>query len=257
MQHIQLDDGATIAYHDEGAGPPILLMHGYTGTAWGDMSLLIEELRADHRVIAPDLRGYGASRPPARDFPVDFYQRDADDMAALLDRLAPGPAVVIGFSDGGESALLLAAARPDLARAVVAIGVCGIISPEMLHSVRDWLPVERWEREHPGWRQDIVENHGEGQVAPMIEGWMAATTAIGAAGGNVALEQAARIACPALVINGERETGNPPADAQRLAERIPAGRLVFVADSGHGVQRDQPARLVELVRGFLGEVEGS
>lgn len=256
MQRIQLADGATIAYHDEGAGPPVLLLHGYTGTAWGDMSLLIEELRADHRVIAPDLRGYGASRPPARDFPVDFYQRDADDMAALLDRLAPGPAMVIGFSDGGESALLLAASRPDLVRGVVAIGVCGIISQEMVASVQGWLPVERWEREHPGWRQDIVENHGEDQVAPMVEGWMAATGAILAAGGNVALEQAGRIACPALVINGDGETGNPPADARRLAERIPGGRIAFVAGSGHSVQRDQPARLIELVREFLGEAEG-
>jgi valacyclovir hydrolase len=256
MQRVVLDDGATIAYHDEGAGPPILLMHGYTGTAAGDMGLLIEELRADHRVIAPDLRGYGASRPPARDFPVDFYQRDADDMAALLDRIAPGPLVAIGFSDGGESALLLAAARPDLVRGVIAIGVCGIISQPMLRSVQGWLPVERWEREHPGWRQDIVESHGADQVAPMIEGWMAATTAIGAAGGDVALEAADKIACPTLVINGDGETGNPPADARRLVERIPAGRIAFVAGSGHSVQRDQPARLIELVRGFLAEIAG-
>ena len=254
MQRILLDDGATLAYHDEGAGPPILLMHGYTGTARLDMGLLIDELRADHRVLAPDLRGYGASRPPARDFPADFYQRDADDMAALLDTVAPGPVVAIGFSDGGESALLLAAARPDLVRGVVAIGVCGLISQAMADSVRGWLPVERWEREHPEWRQDIVEQHGEEQVAPMVEGWLAATRAILAAGGNVALEQAAQIRCPALVINGDGETGNPPADARRLVERMPAGRLAFVADSGHSVQRDQPARLIALVRGFLKEL---
>lgn len=254
MQRILLNDGATLAYHDEGAGPPILLMHGYTGTARLDMGLLIDELRADHRVLAPDLRGYGASRPPARDFPADFYQRDADDMAALLDRVAPGPVVAIGFSDGGESALLLAAARPDLVRGVVAIGVCGIFSQEMADSVQRWLPVERWEHEHPEWRQDIVEQHGEEQVAPMVAGWLAATGAILAAGGNVALEQAAQIRCPALVINGDGETGNPPADARRLVERMPAGQLAFVADSGHSVQRDQPARLIALVRGFLKEL---
>jgi len=252
MERIVLDDGATIAFHDVGAGPLVLLMHGYTGTARLDMGLLIDELGADHRVIAPDLRGYGASRPPERSFPDDFYQRDADDMAALLDRLGLGPATVVGFSDGGESALLLAASRPDLVRAVVAIGVCGIISQAMVDSVQRWLPVERWEREHPEWRADIVEHHGADQVAPMVEGWMRATTAILAAGGNVALAEAARITCPALLINGDREVGNPVADARRLAERIPAGRLAIVPDSGHSVQRDQPERLVALLREFLG-----
>jgi valacyclovir hydrolase len=202
-------------------------------------------------VIAPDLRGYGASRPPARDFPADFYQRDAADMAALLDMLAPGPAVALGFSDGAESALVLAAERPDLLRGVVAWGVAGVIAPQMAAAAQRWLPVEDWGPSRAAWRAEIVATQGAAMLAPLVEGWAAAAAAIVAAGGNIVYEQAERIACPALLINGDGEVNNLPADVRRLAARIPAGRLEFVANSGHSIQDDQPAVLSALIRQFL------
>lgn len=255
MNHAQLD-GVRLAYLDEGSGPPVLLLHGFTGTGRGDFAQMIEDLRRDHRVIAPDLRGYGASQPPHRDFPPDFYRRDALDAAALLDALRCGPAAVIGFSDGGESALLLAAERPDLARAVVSMGVCGVIAPAELSSVERWLPVESWGPDRAAWRDEIVAAHGEAQFKPMIEGWVAAARAIAAAGGDIALGSAHRIACPVLLINGELEVGNPLEDAQRLASAIANCRLEIVPGAGHGVHWERPERVRELVRGFLAEVEG-
>lgn len=251
MHTLMLTDGATIAYHDVGQGSPLLLMHGFTGTARAHLGGLIDDLQIDHRVIAPDLRGYGASRPPLRDFPPDFYQRDAADMAELLDRLAPGPVVALGFSDGAESALLLAATRPDLVRGVVAWGVAGVISPQMVAAAQAWLPVAAWGPSRAAWRAEIVELQGEDQVEPLIGGWAAAAAAILAQGGNICFEQAERIACPALLINGDGEVNNLPADVERLAARIPQGRLVFVPNSGHGIQDDQPEQLRTLIRDFL------
>ena len=105
-------NGATIAYHDL-AGPPeaapALLMHGFTGTAEAHMGPIIEELRGTRRVVAPDLRGYGASRPPVRDFPPDFYVRDADDMDAAKDLLVQDGAaavvdgLLVGLAGGATS----------------------------------------------------------------------------------------------------------------------------------------------------------
>lgn len=119
---IQIGDGVHLSCIDEGTGQPVLFIHGFTGTALADHGILLDEFRDEYRLIAPDLRGYGASRPPNRDFPVDFYQRDAADMAALLRALDCGPAIVLGFSDGAEAALILAATDPDLVRGVVAWG---------------------------------------------------------------------------------------------------------------------------------------
>jgi valacyclovir hydrolase len=251
MHTVVLADGATIAYHDEGAGQPLLLMHGFTGTARSHLGGLIDDLARSYRVIAPDLRGYGASRPPARDFPPDFYQRDAADMAALLDALAPGPAVALGFSDGAESALVLAASRPDLLRGVVAWGVAGVISPQMAAAAQRWLPVSAWAERRATWRAEIVATQGEEMLAPLIEGWAAATAAIVASGGDIIYERAGQIRCPALLINGDGEENNLPEDVRRLAERIPRCRLEFVAQSGHSIQDDQPARLSALIHEFL------
>ncbi|NNJ13280.1 alpha/beta hydrolase [Chloroflexales bacterium ZM16-3] len=252
MHTVILPDGATIAYHDEGAGPPLLLMHGFTGTARSHLGGLIADLARDHRVIAPDLRGYGASRPPARDFPSDFYQRDATDMAALLDQVAPGPVVALGFSDGAESALLLAASRPDLLRGVVAWGVAGVISPQMAAAAQRWLPVSTWGPGKDAWRAEIVQTQGEEMLEPLVSGWAAAAAAILTAGGNIVYEQADQIRCPALLINGDGEVNNLPEDVRRLAARIPSCRLEFVADSGHSIQDDQPAQISALIRTFLG-----
>jgi valacyclovir hydrolase len=257
MHRLTLGDGATLAYHDEGAGPPLLLMHGFTGTAHSHLGHLMAELSRDHRVIAPDLRGYGASRPPTRDFPPDFYQRDAADMAALLEHLRPGPVVAMGFSDGSESALLLAAAHPDLVRGVVSWGVAGVISAEMAAAAQSWVPFsEEWGLRRPEWRDEIVATQGEDQLAPQIEGWAAAAQAIYDAGGNICYDQAAAIACPVLLVNGDGEVNNLRSDFDRLAGRIPDCRPVIVSASGHSVQDDQPEALLGLVRAFLAELEG-
>ena len=255
MHRFVLSDGATIAYHDQGSGSPLLLMHGFTGTARSHLGRLLDELQQHHRVIAPDLRGYGQSRPPLRDFPPHFYQRDADDMAALLDHLQPGPVVALGFSDGSESALLLAANRPDLVRGVVAWGVAGVISAEMVAAAQAWLPVTAWGKGRATWRAEIVATQGEDQLAPQIEGWAAAARAIYAAGGNICFEQAPAISCPVLLVNGDGEVNNLRVDFDRLAASIQHCQAVIVANSGHSIQDDQPEALLAQIRAFLKEIE--
>src|SRR3954447_8680146 len=117
-------DGVSIHYEEHGAGDPVLLMHGFTESA-RDLAGVIDGLAPHYRVIAPDLRGYGRSQPQPRDYPVDFYQRDARDMAALLGHLGITRAHITGFSDGSEVALLVAIQNPELARSVVAWGIAG------------------------------------------------------------------------------------------------------------------------------------
>lgn len=255
QRKLTIRDEFDMAYWDVGEGDPLLLLHGFTGTARGHLGDMIDGLAVDHRVIAPDLRGYGASRPPARDYPPDFYERDARDVAALLDTLAPGPVVVMGFSDGSEVAVLLAALRPDLIRGVVAWGVSGVISPEHVAKVDAWLPVSAWGPEREAWRQTIIRLQGEDQIRPMVEGWVHAAHAIAAAGGNICLTQSAAIQCPVLLINGTDEIGNTPRDVQRLCERIPDCRLLFVPDCEHAIHEDHPDLLERHIRDFLGRLD--
>lgn len=255
MHDITTPTGARLVYHDSGSdhGQTLLFIHGFTGTAKADLGDLYAQFTDRYRVLAPDLRGYGASRPPNRTFPPDFYERDAADMAHLLDTVANEPVTILGFSDGAEVALLLAAARPDRVRAVVAWGVSGVISPEELAGVERWLPVSQWGPERANWKRQIIERHGAEQFPSMVEGWVAAARAISARGGNICYEQAVQIKCPVLLLNGDGEVGNTPRDVRRLAERIPNARLVFVADCGHAIHRDQPEVLVAHIRAFLSD----
>ncbi len=83
---------------------------------------------AGYRVIAADLPGSGRSEPQPRTYTATFYEDDARSFAALLQQLATGPAHLMGFSDGGEISLLMAALTPGVARSVVTWGAadnCG------------------------------------------------------------------------------------------------------------------------------------
>ncbi len=250
-QQYAMGDGAVISCLDEGQGKPLLFIHGFTGTAIADHAGLMDEFRPTHRLIGPDLRGYGASRPPNRDFPVDFYQRDAGDMAALLDRINCGPVIVLGFSDGAEVSLLLAAMRPDLVRGVVAWGVCGVISSEEVLAVQSWLPLTSWDETRPEWKRQIIERHGAEQFESMITGWLDAASGIYERGGDISYNLSNQIQCPVLIMNGDGEVGNTPRDVRRLAKRIPNCRLEFIADSGHPIHKDQPELFNAKVRGFV------
>lgn len=105
---------------EEGEGPPVLLLHGWPqhGGMWRE---LIAPLAADHRVLVPDLRGFGRSR-----FPADGDYRKhalARDILGLLDREGIGKATVIGHDWGGWVAWLLALEHPERVERFVGLDI--------------------------------------------------------------------------------------------------------------------------------------
>ena len=92
--------GVRIRYVDRGAGPPVVLVHGFTAsieTSWIDTGVLPDLVR-DHRVVAMDLRGHGKSDKP-RD--PRAYDELGMDVVRLLDHLGIERAHVVGYSLGG------------------------------------------------------------------------------------------------------------------------------------------------------------
>ena len=105
--------GVRLRYIEQGSGPAIVLMHGYTGTA--DRHFIANgvfgNLAKDHHVIAIDLRGHGKSGKPHD--PAAYGEEMARDVVRLLDHLKIQRAHVLGYSLGAMIAGKLATLHPD------------------------------------------------------------------------------------------------------------------------------------------------
>jgi pimeloyl-ACP methyl ester carboxylesterase len=106
----------SLNYAEAGTGAPLVLLHGGS-SRWQHLADLVRELAERWHVYAPDLRGHGKSSHAPRRYRLTDY---ADDLVAFLERRT-GAAEVFGHSLGGQVAIVAAARRPDLFRAL-AIG---------------------------------------------------------------------------------------------------------------------------------------
>ncbi len=227
-------NGATIDYVDTGGTdkPVVVLIHGWLGTWDSEWGPEIDWLSAQYRVLALTRRGYGRSGPKPRVYSRDFYRRDAEDVCAWLDALGVAGAHIVGFSDGGEVALLVPILRPDLVRSVATWGAVGSFTPELREQVQSKWPAT-WVS------AEVRARHGDQPIERVVLGWVTAMKQIIDSGGNVTLAEADQITCPLLLMLGRGDTLNPEALGRKLVERAPNARLMMF-DCGHPVHREQP-----------------
>ncbi len=226
-------NGATIDYGDSGENgkPVVVLIHGWLGAWDHEFGPEIEWLRPHYRVLAPTRRGYGRSGPKPRTYTRDFYRRDAEDMVAWLEALGVKQAHIVGYSDGGEVAILMPILRRALVKSVAAWGAVGSFTPDQRERVqRNWPPT---------WVDEKTRAlNGPQYIDQMVLGWVNAMKQIIDSGGNVSLAEADQIACPFLLMLGREDTLNPEYLGRKLVERTANGRLVMF-DCGHPVHRQQ------------------
>src|SRR4051794_17569155 len=112
-------DGVNIQYDIFGSGPPLLLTHGYSSTSamWQGQ---IEALSKHHTLVLWDMRGHGQSDYPA-DAAAYSEALTIGDVAALLDQIGAGSAIIGGLSLGGYMSLAFYRAHPERVRALLII----------------------------------------------------------------------------------------------------------------------------------------
>jgi pimeloyl-ACP methyl ester carboxylesterase len=109
-------NGLKMYYEIHGSGRPLVLLHGGGSTIESTFGRILPELAKTHQVIAVELQAHGHTKDIDR--PLSF-ERDADDVAALLEQLHIEKADVMGFSNGGTTALQIAIRHPKLVNKLV------------------------------------------------------------------------------------------------------------------------------------------
>jgi pimeloyl-ACP methyl ester carboxylesterase len=112
-------DGFRLAYDDHsGPGATVVLLHGWPGDRH-DHRALVPLLAGQARVLVPDLRGFGETQGSAPEPAAYAADAQARSVIALIEAAGGGPAMIGGYDVGSRVAQAVAAARPDLVRALV------------------------------------------------------------------------------------------------------------------------------------------
>lgn len=132
-QYITLQDGLRLHYLDQGTGQPVVFIHGSGPGASGHSNFkqnYPQFAAAGHRVIVPDLPGYGASDKPETQYTLDFF---VAALSGLLDQLDIERCVLVGNSLGGAIALKLALDEPQRVSRLVLMAPGGLMEKEQYY----------------------------------------------------------------------------------------------------------------------------
>ncbi|HEY4897409.1 MAG TPA: alpha/beta fold hydrolase [Solirubrobacteraceae bacterium] len=268
-------DGATINTIEMGDGPPLVFVHGLSGS-WPNWLEQIPVLADEHRVIAVDLPGFGSSLMPAGPISISGYARM---LAGLFAELGVDAAALVGNSMGGFISAELAIAFPQLVERLVLISAAGISTtgdPRTGRALPTMRRIERITAASAAWlasRSDTVARRRRLREATLalvarhpsrLPAALAAKQLRGAGkpGFLQALEaimeydfrdRLPEIACPTLIVWGDGDRLISVRDADVFAELIPDSRKVVFEDTGHVAMLERPAAFNSLLRDFLAE----
>jgi naphthoate synthase len=260
--------GARLAVDIAGAGPALLLLHGFTGSA-ETMRELSDALAPEFRTLSVDLLGHGRSDAP-RDASRYALEVAAGDLARLLDALGEERAHVLGYSLGGRIALGFAALRPQRVRSVFVIGAsAGLAGPDERaarvradEALADELERGGLERFVDRWMAlplfasqarlgpEFLAASRAARLRNRAHGLAASLRGVGSGAQPPLHAQLARLDVPILFAAGA-EDAKFAALARELASLAKRGRSALVPSAGHAAQLENPSATIALAREFL------
>jgi 2-succinyl-6-hydroxy-2,4-cyclohexadiene-1-carboxylate synthase len=265
---VTLRDGLRLHVRIQGAGEPLLLLHGFTGSmeAWGEE--LLSGLALAHQVVVVDLPGHGESDVPPD--PDRFGMEEVlKDLWQVLDALSIRQARWLGYSMGGRiavaaaikdpsrvSTLLLESASPGLPtegerrarrRADEALAE-GILRGGMEEFVDHWmgLPLFATQGKLP---PGVLVVHRERRLRNRPEALAACLRGLGTGVQPSFWDALPEIRIPTLIMAGE-EDHKFSEIATRMARLIPESTLRLIPRSGHAIHLENPFAWLAAVRTF-------
>jgi pimeloyl-ACP methyl ester carboxylesterase len=265
-------NGRRVNLVELGEGPALVFIHGLGG-CWQNWLMNIPAAASNHRVIAPDLPGFGASMP-CDEISIPGY---AHAVASLCDTLEIETATIVGNSMGGFIAAELALSHPEHVRRLVLVDAGGVSTDELYYRPRymlarvaraSWLPrraqmptVAR----RPGLRRlalGLLAHRPERIPADVAR---TLRDGVSKEGFPAALAMACRhsvrdrlrlIGCPTLIVWGEKDRVVPLRDSFCLQSEIEGSQLVVFPDAGHVPMIEFPRRFNAILTKFTSEDRG-
>jgi len=226
-------NGHKLYYETFGHGRPLLLLHGGGNTVEGSFSKQLDAFAKSHTIIGPEQVGHGHTPDAAGPL---TYGGMADDTAALLDQLKLKDVDVVGWSDGGNIALILAVRRPDLVRRIVVSGAN--FSPEGLPASD--LAGLRAADEHPPASLTALDRK-------LTHMWATSPTPAELSPGLLT-----KIAKPVIVMAGDHDAITLE-HTIALYRALPHGRLCILPDTNHGTFINRPEWVNQIAISFFAE----
>lgn len=220
------------AYTEQGTGEPLLLLHG-NGESKEYFDAQISAFAAHFRVIAVDSRGHGASPMGTAPFTLSQF---ADDLYAFLCHKGIRRAHILGFSDGGNVAVLFALRHPDMVDRLV-LGGANLRFSGLVRSCRRWIC--RALRDARIRERRMGEDTKKEQLLLLL---MRREP-------NLPLRALGGIPAPTLVLLGTKDLIRR-SHGRQMARHLPCGTYAELA-GGHAVARENPAAYNRRVLAFL------
>jgi pimeloyl-ACP methyl ester carboxylesterase len=252
-----------------GQGDPVVLVHGLGG-CWQNWLENIPRLARSHRVIVPDLPGFGASPMPGWEISISAYGKLLN---LLCEALETGPVALVGNSMGGFVSAEVTVAQPASVSRLALVSAAGVSHARMYRApaetagrmVRAATPLALRYRERalqrPRLRHRVFRNlfYMPNALRPELiweithqgirsPGLVAAIRAL--AGYDI-LDRLDDVQIPTLIVWGQHDYVVPPRDAREYARLIPHARLEIFARCGHLPMAERPERFNRLLEEFL------
>ncbi len=267
-------NGHEFSYLDSGEGPAILFIHGLTGSR-RNWARLTDTLKTDHRVLAPDLFGHGASAKPMGDYSLGAHAATLRD---LLDLLSISRVTLVGHSFGGGIAMEFCYLFPERVQRLVLVSSGGLgrdvsrlLRAATLPGAELVLPLiaSSWVRGRVEAAGRILARTGLRASPETTEVWRGFTTladadtrraflattrgVIDPGGQTVSAHDhlPMGIEIPTLIVWGTRDRMIPAWHATAGHQAIADSRVVLFEGAGHFPHLDEPERFAQVLGDFM------
>ncbi len=241
MAYINLRGHQTWSVEYPYVGEPLLLLHGGLSATENFDYHILPAIKDRFHVYGYDRSAHGRTGMRKGFYHFDFQR---DEAIAYIEDVIGAPAHLLGHSDGGIIALMVATTRPDLVLSVIAAGAnyswdAGLnFDSEIIISDEDRAEFAERSPDVPEALDLIIQKAHE----------------VWATEPNMTFDELARITCPVLVVNGDDEPFSPHHGVD-LYQALPNGRLAIIPGSPHATHKIKPHLLHSIIIDFYDNPE--